>query len=176
MQDSLRALTAHSTAARCAMKKPPNQEILASNNLKGKRRTITTRPNPILVRAKCAFCYLIFASNEGTYGRNGAPFCTSYLGDTEDLIFRNGAGALHHARTDDRQDMSWCPKCYAHRVLRATSLMGGWNMSGLEWISGSVDQWWKAHPRRSRGQTQATRGANDRPQGQLACLVLLPAC
>jgi hypothetical protein len=26
-----------------------------------------------------------------------SPFCTSYLGDTADLIFRNGAGALHHA-------------------------------------------------------------------------------
>jgi hypothetical protein len=42
MQDSRRALTAHSTAARCAMEKPPKQEILASNNLKGKRRTIST--------------------------------------------------------------------------------------------------------------------------------------
>jgi hypothetical protein len=32
-------------------------------------------------------------------------------------------------------------------------------------------------PRRSpRGQTQAARGANDRPQGQLACLVLLSVC
>jgi hypothetical protein len=30
-----------------------------------------------------------------------SPFCTSYLGDTADLISRNGAGALHHARTDD---------------------------------------------------------------------------
>jgi hypothetical protein len=29
-----------------------------------------------------------------------------------------------------------------------------------QWIS---DQWWKALPRRSRGQTQATRGVNDRP-------------
>jgi hypothetical protein len=43
---------------------------------------------------------------------------------------------------------------------------------GDQWIT--VDQWWKAHPRRSRGQTQATRGVNDRPQGQLACLVLSP--
>ena len=56
-----------------------------------------------LVRAKCAFCYLIFASNEGMYGRNGVPFCTSYLGDTADLIFRNGAGTLHHARTEYRR-------------------------------------------------------------------------
>ena len=43
-------------------------------------------------------------------------------------------------------------------------------------VSGSVDQWWKALPRRSRGQTQATRGVNDPPQGQLACLVLLSVC
>jgi hypothetical protein len=37
--------------------KATQQETLASNNLKGKRRTIsnTSRPNPILVRAKCAF-------------------------------------------------------------------------------------------------------------------------
>jgi hypothetical protein len=42
--------------------------------------------------------------------------------------------------------------------------------------SGSVDQWWKVLPRRSRDQTQATRGVNDPPQGQLACLVLLPLC
>ena len=45
-----------------------------------------------------------------------------------------------------------------------------------KWISGSVGQWWKALPRRSRGQTQATRGVNDPPQGQLACPVLLPVC
>jgi hypothetical protein len=43
--------------------------------------------------------------------------------------------------------------------------------AGSQWISGSVDQWWKALPRRSRGQTQATRGYNDPPQGQLACPV-----
>jgi hypothetical protein len=42
--------------------------------------------------------------------------------------------------------------------------------------SGPVDQWWKVLPRRSRDQTQATRGVNDRPQGQLSCLVLLPVC
>jgi hypothetical protein len=30
-------------------------------------------------------------------------------------------------------------------------------------LSGSVDQWWKV-PRRSRGQTQATRGVSDPPQ------------
>ena len=57
---------------------------LASNNLKDKRRTIN----------EVRFCYLIFASIEDMYGPNGAPFCTSYLGDTADLIFRNGAGAL----------------------------------------------------------------------------------
>jgi hypothetical protein len=34
----------------------------------------------------------------------------------------------------------------------------------------------RSAPRRSRGQTQATRGVNDPPQGQLACLVLLPVC
>jgi hypothetical protein len=44
----------------------------------------------------------------------------------------------------------------------------------VAWISGSADQRWMVLPRRSRGQTQATRGVNDRPQGQLACLVLLP--
>jgi hypothetical protein len=44
------------------------------------------------------------------------------------------------------------------------------------YVSGSVDQWWKALPRRSRGQTQATRGDNDPPQRQLACPVLLPVC
>jgi hypothetical protein len=42
--------------------------------------------------------------------------------------------------------------------------------------SGLVDQWWKVLPRRSRDETQATRGDNDRPQGQLACPVLLPVC
>jgi hypothetical protein len=40
--------------------------------------------------------------------------------------------------------------------------------------SGSVDQWWKVLPRRSRDQTQATRGDNDPPQGQLACPVRRP--
>jgi hypothetical protein len=44
------------------------------------------------------------------------------------------------------------------------------------WISGSANQRWMALPRRSRGQTQATRGVNDPPQGQLACIVLLPVC
>jgi hypothetical protein len=44
------------------------------------------------------------------------------------------------------------------------------------WISGSVDQWRKVLPRRSRDQTQATRGANDPPQGQLACLPRAFAC
>jgi hypothetical protein len=35
---------------------------------------------------------------------------TSYLGDTADLIFRNGAGTLHHARTAyRRQGMPGCP-------------------------------------------------------------------
>jgi hypothetical protein len=43
-------------------------------------------------------------------------------------------------------------------------------------VDQSVDQWRKALPRRSRGQTQATRGVNDRPQEQLACPVLLPVC
>jgi hypothetical protein len=42
--------------------------------------------------------------------------------------------------------------------------------------SGSVDQWWKALPRRSRGQIQATRGANGPSQGQLACPVLSLVC
>ena len=36
------ACEAHSTAASGAIEKPPKQEILASNNLKGKRRTIST--------------------------------------------------------------------------------------------------------------------------------------
>jgi hypothetical protein len=48
------------------------------------------------MRAKCAFCYLTFASIEDMYDPNGDPLCTSYLGDTADLIFRNGACALHH--------------------------------------------------------------------------------
>jgi hypothetical protein len=32
---------------------------------------------------------------------NGAPFSTSYLGDTADIIFGYGAGTLNHARTYD---------------------------------------------------------------------------
>jgi hypothetical protein len=35
-------------------------------------------------------------------------------------------------------------------------------------VSGSVDQWWKVLPRRSRDQTQATRGDSDRPQATRA--------
>ena len=46
----------------------------------------------------------------------------------------------------------------------------------IQWISGSVDQWWKVLPRRSRGQTRTTRGDSDPPQGQLARPVLLPVC
>ena len=57
---------------------------------------------PEIRASEVRFCYLIFASIEDMYGPNGAPFCTFYLGDTADLIFRNGAGTLHHARTDDR--------------------------------------------------------------------------
>jgi hypothetical protein len=61
-------------------------------------------------------------------------------------------------------------------VKGLTGLKELW-VKGDQWISGSVDQWWKVLPRRSRDQTQATRGVNDPPQGQLACLVLLPfAC
>jgi hypothetical protein len=43
-------------------------------------------------------------------------------------------------------------------------------------VNGSPRYFWKALPRRSRsrGQTQATRGDKDPPQGQLACPVLLP--
>jgi hypothetical protein len=41
---------------------------------------------------------------------------------------------------------------------------------------GLADQRWEAPPRRSRDQTQATRGVNDRPQGQLARPVLLSVC
>ena len=46
-----------------------------------------------------------------------SPFCTSYLGDTADLIFRNGAGTLHHARTDDKacQDVRLRPSDAAPR-------------------------------------------------------------
>jgi hypothetical protein len=46
--------------------------------------------------------------------------------------------------------------------------------------SGSADQRWMAHPRRSRGQTRTTRGANDRPRRTigvsraLACYVGTP--
>jgi hypothetical protein len=36
------------------MKKPPKQEILASNNLKGKRGTISTSLVSEFPRAKCA--------------------------------------------------------------------------------------------------------------------------
>jgi hypothetical protein len=43
-------------------------------------------------------------------------------------------------------------------------------------VDQSVDQWWEVLPRRSRDQTQATRGDSDRPQGQLARPVLLPVC
>jgi hypothetical protein len=43
-------------------------------------------------------------------------------------------------------------------------------------VSGSVGQWWKVIPRRSRGQTRTTRGDIDPPQGQLARPVLLPVC
>jgi hypothetical protein len=41
-------------------------------------------------------------------------------------------------------------------------------------ISGSVDQWWKVLPRRSRDQKQATRGANDWPKGnwRVSCFCL----
>jgi hypothetical protein len=58
-----------------------------------------TKPETRTNEVRC--CYLIFASIEDMCGSNGAPFCTSYLGDTADLIFRNGAGALNHARTYD---------------------------------------------------------------------------
>jgi hypothetical protein len=37
--------------------KATEQEILASNNLKDKRRTISTRPSLKHVKMKCAFCY-----------------------------------------------------------------------------------------------------------------------
>jgi hypothetical protein len=60
----------------------------------------TTKPETR--KNEVRFCCLIFASIEDMYGPNGTPFCTSYLlGDTADLIFRNGAGALNHARTED---------------------------------------------------------------------------
>jgi hypothetical protein len=51
-----------------------------------------------------------------------------------------------------------------------------------QWISGSVDQWWKVFPRRSRGQTRATRGVNNPPQRAtgvsraLACVLNTRGC
>jgi hypothetical protein len=55
-----------------------------------------TRTETRKIEVRC--CYLIFASIEDICGSNGASFCTSYLGDTADLIFTSGAGALNHAR------------------------------------------------------------------------------
>jgi hypothetical protein len=73
--------------------------------------------------------YLIFASIEGMCGPpNGAPFCTSYLGDTADLIFRNGAGAVNRARTYAiRQDMPGWPNYAHHQMALVASLEGGGN-------------------------------------------------
>jgi hypothetical protein len=48
--------------------------------------------------------------------------------------------------------------------------------------SGPVDQWWKMPPRRSRGQTRATRGAKNPPQRatgvsrDLACVLNTRGC
>jgi hypothetical protein len=67
--------------------------------------------------SEVAFCYLIFASNEANVRLERSSFCTSYLGDTADLIFRYGAGTPHHARTDDKacQDVRLRPPDAAPR-------------------------------------------------------------
>jgi hypothetical protein len=49
-----------------------------------------TKPEAHTNEMRC--CYLIFASIEDMHGSNGAPFSTSYLGDTADMIFGCGAG------------------------------------------------------------------------------------
>jgi hypothetical protein len=65
-----------------------------------------TKPDIRASEVPC--CYLIFASIEGMCGSNGAPFSTSYLGDTADIIFGYGAGTLithipttRHARVSE---------------------------------------------------------------------------
>ena len=79
---------------------------------------------PVARTNEVRFCYLIFASIEGMCGSNGAPFSTFYLGDTADIIFGYGAGALN--------DMPGCPK-YAHQMPLVASLMGGGeNLRGRE--------------------------------------------
>jgi hypothetical protein len=88
MQDSLRALTAHSTAARCAMEKSPKQEILASNNLKGKRRAISTGLVSDTRERSAQLLPDIPLNRTCAAVSNGAPFSTSYLGDTGIKISR----------------------------------------------------------------------------------------
>jgi hypothetical protein len=43
-------------------------------------------------------------------------------------------------------------------------------------FSGSADQRWMVLPRRSRGQTRATRGVNDRPQRAIGVSRALACC
>jgi hypothetical protein len=87
-------------AARCAMEKSPKQETwLRTTKRQEEDDKHKTKPEISASEVRC--CYLTFASIEDMYGPNGAPFCTSYLGDTADLISRNGAGTLNHARTYD---------------------------------------------------------------------------
>jgi hypothetical protein len=73
------------------------------------------RPETRTNEVRC--CYLVFASIENMYGSNGAPFSTSYLGDTADIIFGCGTGALNHARTYDMpcQGVSEVRPSYAAR-------------------------------------------------------------
>jgi hypothetical protein len=60
--------------------------------------------------------------------------------------------------------------------------VGYWPNPTQQMAAGSVDQWISgsvvegAPTEELRPDASKTRGANDPPQGQLACLVLLSAC
>jgi hypothetical protein len=89
--------------------------------------------------------------------RNGQMLFTSAIRLSLDGSTKQAPERESSSETDFNALLKWVDKSYGR-------------------ISGSVDQWWEVLPRRSRGQTQATRGVSDPPQGQLACLVFLPVC
>jgi hypothetical protein len=118
LQASLRALAQRTRPQQGA------QGDLASTNLKQERQEEddkhTTKPEARKNVSALPLPDIRLDRRHVRPGPNGAPFCTSYLGDTADLIFRNGAGTTVEGKIS-----------YPERMLTVEELVTGVKVQDL---------------------------------------------
>jgi hypothetical protein len=143
---------------------PPNTEL----PLAGPDQARSLRLSP----SRSIYCR---SSTRPTSPPYPAPLaCDPHLASAAVPAARRDSASSHPSRAHfglPRRTCVWARRTEQHSTQQHNN-----NTAAPRRTSGSVDQWWKVLPRRSRDQTQATRGDNVPPQGQLACPVLLPVC